>query len=134
MHYQFKNLRLLVKNFKECFLFYRDLLGYQPTWGNENEVYASFDTGTVTLELFERTLESNAVGTSDLPLDTAAQDRVCIVLGVDDIDQAYRELMERGADMVEIPPADHPEWGMRCAWLRDPDGNLIEIYKPLEQS
>ncbi len=134
MEYKFKNTRLLVKNFKECFLFYRDVLGYQPTWGDENNVYASFDTGAVSLDLFARTLESDAIGTANLPVEAAAQDRTCIVLGVEDVDQAYHELKARGAAMIDIQPADHPEWGMRCAWLRDPDGNLIEIFKPLEQT
>jgi catechol-2,3-dioxygenase len=26
-----------------------------------------------------------------------------------------------------VEPASHPEWGIRTAYLRDPDGNLIEI-------
>ena len=26
-----------------------------------------------------------------------------------------------------LPPTDFPDWGMRSAYLRDPDGHLIEL-------
>jgi catechol 2,3-dioxygenase-like lactoylglutathione lyase family enzyme len=31
----------------------------------------------------------------------------------------------------EEPPADHEPWGMRTAYVRDPEGNLVEFYGPL---
>ncbi len=31
-------------------------------------------------------------------------------------------------------PADHPDYGIRSAHLRDPDGNLIEIYSQLPKT
>jgi hypothetical protein len=48
MDYKFTNARLLVTNFKACFQFYRDEMGFQPTFGSENDVYADFNTGDVT--------------------------------------------------------------------------------------
>ena len=45
---------------------------------------------------------------------------------VEDVDKACRELTERGLTL-EIPPQDF-YWG-RSAYLRDPDGNLIEITR-----
>jgi hypothetical protein len=27
--------------------------------------------------------------------------------------------------------ADHPEWGLRTAFLRDPDGSLLCLYESL---
>ena len=36
----------------------------------------------------------------------------------------------RGARPV-APPVDRPAWGIRTAHYRDPDGNLVEINKPL---
>jgi catechol 2,3-dioxygenase-like lactoylglutathione lyase family enzyme len=29
---------------------------------------------------------------------------------------------------------DRPEWGIRTAHFRDPDGNLIEINQPLKET
>ena len=54
MEYKFTYARLLVKNFKDSFLFYRDILGFKATYGSETDVYADFDTGDVTLALFGR--------------------------------------------------------------------------------
>ena len=30
-------------------------------------------------------------------------------------------------------PVDQPEWGGRVAYLRDPSGNLIELFQSLPQ-
>jgi lactoylglutathione lyase len=130
MHYQFSYTRLLVNHFKECFVFYRDVLGFKPTFGTENDVYADFDTGAVTLALFNKKLMSDALGTSVLPDDVSVQDRVCLVFGVENVDAAWQALSQQGPQML-VGPADHPDWGMRSAYLRDPDGNLIELYQPL---
>src|SRR6476659_7630591 len=47
--------RLLVSDFKASFRFYRDVLGFTPTFGDENDVYADFDTGGGTgIALFQR--------------------------------------------------------------------------------
>ena len=45
---------------------------------------------------------------------------------VQDIDQACEELIQRGM-VLEMPPQDY-YWG-RSAYLRDPDGHLLEITK-----
>jgi uncharacterized glyoxalase superfamily protein PhnB len=44
------------------------------------------------------------------------------------VDNAYAELVVSGAAAV-TPPADRP-WGQRTAYVRDPDGNLIELVEP----
>ena len=38
-------VRILVKDLKKCFNFYRKDLDFLPTWGDENSNYASFDAG-----------------------------------------------------------------------------------------
>jgi lactoylglutathione lyase len=133
MKFKYDSTRLLVKDFKACFKFYRDVMGFKPTYGMDDEVYAHFDTGSMVLALFERKLMSAAVGTEHLPFDLMAQDKVCLVLVVDDVDAAFGVLKQRGAQSAG-EPEDHLEWDMRSAYIRDPDGNLIEIYQPLPQS
>lgn len=44
-------------------------------------------------------------------------------LRVDDVDQFYRDLAARGAQM-RLPPEDKP-WGMREFGIRTPDGHRI---------
>jgi hypothetical protein len=32
-----------------------------------------------------------------------------------------------------VEPADHADWGIRSAYLRNPDGNLIELSGALDR-
>jgi lactoylglutathione lyase len=133
MSYKFTYTRLLVSNFTACFLFYRDVMGFQATFGNENDVYADFNTGEVTLALFDRLEMSKAVGTANLPAETQAQDKMCLIFAVDDVDAKSKQLKTQGIRLF-TEPADKPAWGIRAAHFRDPDGNLIEINQPLQSA
>jgi len=133
MSYKFEYTRLLVSNFKACFLFYRDIMGFQATFGTENDVYADFNTGTLTIALFDRQAMSAAVGTTHLPVQVDAQDKVCLVFAVDDVDAACQVLKRREVQLV-AEPMDRLDWGIRAAHFRDPDGNLIEINQPLKKN
>ncbi|PWW07177.1 hypothetical protein DFQ01_10269 [Paenibacillus cellulosilyticus] len=33
--------RLLVDCFRDCFIFYRDVMGFEAIWGTENDTYAT---------------------------------------------------------------------------------------------
>jgi lactoylglutathione lyase len=130
--FKYDYTRLLVSNFKECFRFYRDVLGFQPTYGNEDDSYADFATGSVIIALFDRREMSQALGTSGKPVRPDTQDSICLVLGIQNVDIACRQLEESGIHLLSRP-TDHPDWGIRTAHFRDPDGNLIEIYNPLNR-
>jgi len=130
MDYKYNYTRLLVSNFKACFLFYRDVMGFQATYGTENDTYADFDTGPVSIALFDKQEMSEAVGTADLPADTTSQDKVCLIFAVDDVDIVCQQLVRQGVPLTAVP-SDHPDWGIRSAYFRDPAGNLIEINQPL---
>jgi catechol 2,3-dioxygenase-like lactoylglutathione lyase family enzyme len=125
--------RLLTADFRAMFLFYRDALGFRPLFGDENEVYAEFDTGAVTLALFRRDIMAEAIGAADRSPSAEAQDAVASIYGVPNVDEAVRELESRGVVFI-APPTDREEWGIRTAHFRDPDGNLIEINAPLARN
>ncbi len=131
MSYKYEFTRLLVSNFKACFLFYRDVLGFQVGFGTENGIYADFTLGTVNISIFDKREMSESLGTSHLPAQVNAQDKVCLVFAVDNVDARCQQLKARGIQLA-TEPTDHPDWGIRTAHLRDPDGNLIEINQPLE--
>ncbi|MGA7733496.1 MAG: VOC family protein [Chloroflexia bacterium] len=122
-------VRLLASDFAASFRFYRDVMGFKAIWGSEEEGgYGEFDVGgeSCRLSIFDRTAMSVELGTTDLPMPAMSQDRVALIFGVDNVDTAYLELRDRGADFV-TNPTSHPDWGIRTAHLRDPDGNLVEI-------
>jgi catechol 2,3-dioxygenase-like lactoylglutathione lyase family enzyme len=125
--------RLLVSNFRECFRFYRDVTGFRVIFGEAAGSYADFDAGPVNIALFDRHEMSAAVGTLHLPAQVDAQDKVCLVFAVEDVDGVCAQLKARGVQPV-LEPADHPDWGIRTACFRDPDGTLIEINQPVKKA
>jgi predicted enzyme related to lactoylglutathione lyase len=125
--------RLLVSDFKACFRFYRDVMGLQPTFGTEDGTYADFKIGEGTLALFDKHEMAEAVGTANQPAQSNSQDSVCLVFGVKNVDETCQQMVAKGANCV-TKPTDHPDWGIRAAHFRDPDGNLIEINQSLQRS
>jgi len=121
---RFSQVRLLVDDPAAAFRFYRDELGLAIAFGNEGEPYASFDTGTGTVALFSREGQGEVVELR------AAGDSTLLVLEVDDVDMDVARLGAR----VVAGPVDQPEWGGRVAYVRDPSGNLIELFQTIPMS
>jgi lactoylglutathione lyase len=115
-------VRLLVDDFGAAFRFYRDSLGLTAASGDEASGYASFDTGTGFVAIFERTGQGNVVELRP------PGDSTLTVLEVDDVDAVVERLREH----VAADPVDKPEWGGRVAYLRDPSGNLLELFQVLQ--
>lgn len=124
--------RLLVSNFRACFVFYRDVLGLKPGFGDEHGSYADFVLGPVNISLFDKAEMAATLGMGALPARPASQDHVCLVFAVPNVDATWAQVSAHGATLV-APPTDHPDWGIRTAHFRDPDGNLIEVNQPLAQ-
>jgi hydroxymethylpyrimidine/phosphomethylpyrimidine kinase len=76
--------------------------------------YARFETERGT------TFSVHAAGTA------LANSGVVIYFEVDDVDQAVRQLKDKGLAFVEEP--SDQSWLWREAYLRDPFGNVICIY------
>jgi lactoylglutathione lyase len=122
---QLTHVRLLVEDFAACFRFYRDVVGLTPTFGNEDEGgYADFRAGDCSLALFER---SGMDGVAQL---RPPGDGAMLVLAVDDVDAAAERLRAAGVEL-DSEPHDQPDWGLRVTHVRDPAGNLLELYRPL---
>lgn len=132
----FEHPRLLVNNFAACFLFYRDVMGLEVSWGSEDDSYASFTEHKdkeIVLALFKRQGMAEVVGTADLPSEAECQDRLALIVSVEDVDATCKDLTSQGIEFI-ASPQDFPDWGIRSVYLRDPDGNLLELYSELDQS
>lgn len=112
-------IRLLVDDFPGCFRFLRDSLGLECSSGAEGEDYASFTAGEGAIALFRRSGQDAVVALR------APGDAALVVLEVDDVDDEAARL----GDLVVEGPVSQPEWGGRVAYLRDPDGNLFELFQ-----
>lgn len=103
-----------------------------------------FWTGTLGLTLGRRDQRTYAqLETGDTRIGFLSTDAMAQILGdarrdgdrfevgfkVDDVDAAYAELLADGAVGV-VPPTDR-SWGQRTAYLRDPDGYLVELAQDL---
>ncbi|MCU0509565.1 MAG: VOC family protein [Anaerolineae bacterium] len=126
------HVRLLVDNFDECFRFYRDVMGFAVQWGAEGSGYADFrpPRGGGMLALMDRRGMPEALIGLDGREGSAHGDHGMLVFDAADLDSTVGVLKARGAQFV-ADLTDRPDWGIRTAHLRDPDGNLIELNSPL---
>ena len=127
---QLTHIRLLVSDFSGCFQFYRDVMGLSLQIGEIGGPYASFSVGGGEIALFSRDGMAEAVGTGALPSVAEAKDKAAIIIAVPDVDEAYHAVLGRGGVFVN-PPFDQLQWHVRCAHIRDPEGNLIELNKEM---
>ena len=69
------HIRLLVKKFKECFIFYKDVLQLPVRYGNENADYAEFKTDAIHIALFKHNLMADVVDKNNKLFTADNQDR-----------------------------------------------------------
>jgi len=126
---KFTHLRLIVSDVPVVAGFYRDVLKLPQTLDAGEGIYAEFDTGSGILAVYDRELMADVIGaTFDL---APTGDVLVISIRVDDVDAECARLERAGIEFVN-EPHDQPVWFLRVAHLRDPAGNLIELYHPLE--
>lgn len=128
---QFTHIRLLVTDFPACFRFYRDVMGLEVAWGDENSGYTDFKSGQTTIALFDGREMAEAIGATSSPISPTTPDPIALIFAVENLDTAYAVLQAKGVTFT-AEPQGHPDWGIRTAHFRDPAGNLIEINQPLD--
>lgn len=128
-------IRILVDDFKTMFDFYHNLLGFEVNGDeDENGVYVNFKTGNGTyLSMFKKQNNLLYEGYADIGQQIKS-DYVTITLSVKDdqnIDDLYKELKQKGIKTIGAP-RNMTQWGFRCLWFRDPEGNMLEFGGPIE--
>jgi lactoylglutathione lyase len=120
---------LIVKDLERALQFYTGVLGLRL--GHRSGDYAQLDTGATRLALYTRSAMAKILRMS---LDAPAANAPGFEIGfkVADVDAAFSELVACGAPAV-VPPTDR-FWGQRTAYVRDPDGHLIELAQDLRPS
>ena len=109
--------------------FYERALGQRRRFVHESGQYAELDTGETTLAL-----AAHELAAENLPGVFSPEGRsggrpafeVCFV--TDDVQGAFDRAITQGAGSV-MPPQTKP-WGQDVAYIRDPDGNLVELASP----
>lgn len=118
---------LIVEDVDRAVDFYTRVLGLRLR--HRSGEYAQLDTGVTRIGFYTRSAMSEALG---FEIVTSQAGAAGFELGfkVDDVDAAYAEVLTGGAAAV-TPPTTRA-WGQRTAYVRDPDGHLIEFAQDLK--
>ncbi|GAA3541555.1 VOC family protein [Kribbella ginsengisoli] len=132
--FRFHHLSISVADLSKQEAWYRDALGLTtveerlelPEAGVRTAVLS--DGAGLRVEFTERS-GSEPVVHADPFAATASQTFTHLALQVADLDAAFERLIaEHGAEVVSSPAAGVTA-GMRYAYVRDPEGNLLELIE-----
>ena len=120
-----------VKDIPEAVSFYKNAFGIEPKFIHESQMYAELDTGETTLAFAAEMLgkENLPDGYIPLGLDRLPQAGEIVFIQAD-VQAAYEQAIQAGA-IALVPPKGKP-WGQTVAYVRDPNGVLIEIASPMK--
>ena len=110
--------------------FWESAFGLKRRFVEESGQYAELETGATTLAF-----ASNELGRSNLPAGFRRNDPseppagVEIALVAEDVEATFARALEAGAVAVAEPKTK--PWGQTVAYVRDPDGVLVEIGSEL---
>jgi lactoylglutathione lyase len=108
------DITLTVSDLKKSVHFYEKILGLTKKY--EFKDYAGFDCGGVEIGV-------KTWGEMEKP----RKGEPCIDFLVDDIEEAYRILKEKGVEFME--PPKETLWGGKTAYFYDPDGNVLQLVE-----
>jgi lactoylglutathione lyase len=109
--------------------FYERALGQRRRFVHESGQYAELDTGPTALALAARELAAaNVPGLYRPERRTGAQPTFEVCFVTDDVQGAFERAISEGAEEVTTPQTK--PWGQHVAYIRDPDGNLVELASP----
>jgi catechol 2,3-dioxygenase-like lactoylglutathione lyase family enzyme len=92
------------------------------------EDYAEFPSESGVLAIFSAAAQEKYIPGST---EAAKNKSVILEFRAGDVDREYRRLQSLVKIWVK-PPTTQP-WGTRSIYFRDPDGNLVDFYAPIEK-
>ncbi|MGD0588366.1 MAG: VOC family protein [Thermoplasmata archaeon] len=124
-------VRLLVRDFRKSWHFYRDRLGLTPMKGHGQPPYGEFvDKDRAVLAIFDRKVMAKAVGLSPGRYSSKNVGRSTVIFSVKDVDR-FAQLLRRRRVRLLRGPTNRPDWGLRTIHFQDPDGYLVEVYSAI---
>jgi lactoylglutathione lyase len=106
---------------------YERAFGQRRRFVHESGDYAELETGATTLAFASHELAAtNLPGAFERP-EGATAFEVCFV--TEEVAGAFELAVSEGA--VPVSPPQTKPWGQDVAYVRDPDGNLVELASPV---
>src|SRR5262245_30926229 len=106
--------------------FYQEVLQIEPQIYRGNYIEFTLEAGTLALW---RQSECAAFGLVSMRGGTNRS--VLIELEVKDVDREYARL--KGLQMEWVQELTTQPWGHRAFYVRDPDGNVLNVYTAVEE-
>ncbi|MEM8832634.1 MAG: VOC family protein [Cyanobacteria bacterium P01_G01_bin.19] len=126
MKFQYTHTRLYVRDCRACYHFYHDILGLEATFASEIDSYVELTDGNVKISLLNQNIIKDYLGTKTNFQFESQSDRIAVSFQVKDVEEACEYLKKQGVEVVS-PPWNVVDWGIKLAFVRDPEGNLVEL-------
>jgi uncharacterized glyoxalase superfamily protein PhnB len=117
---------IVTAHLEQMHAFYQEVLQIKPQIYRGNYVEFILEAGTLALW---RQSECEAFGLA--PMRGGANRSVLIELEVEDVDGEYTRL--KGLQMEWVQELTTQPWGHRAFYVRDPDGNVLNVYTTVEE-
>ena len=121
---------LYVPDAARSLAFYETAFGLQRRFLHESGAYGELETGATTLAFAAEALAESNLPSGFQPADSSRPPAASEVgLATADVPAAYERALRAGAVSVAAPKTK--PWGQTVAYVRDPDGHLIELCTPM---
>ena len=120
---------LITKDYEASCRFYTETLELKEV--SREKEHVRYDLGGTSLIIHAPIPDEEMRKWKLDPLQEPRGSGVVVTLSPEDVDSAYDALAGKGVETV-FPPLDAP-WGVRMFMLKDPNGFLIEVSKPLSE-
>lgn len=107
--------------------FYEEAFGFKRRFLHEGGDFGELDTGGTVLAFSSRKLIAELGKNPSAPMADSPCFEIAFVC--DDVPAALEQALAAGARLVQ-EPEDMP-WGQVTAYVRDPDGFLVELCTPV---
>lgn len=110
--------------------FFERAFGLARRFLHESGTYGELETGATTLAFAQHAIARDNLGRDYVAADvSAAPLGMEIGLLSDDVPAAVQRAVDAGATLLKAP-ATKP-WGQTVAYVRTPDGTLVELCTPM---
>jgi lactoylglutathione lyase len=119
-----------VRDVAASLAFFERAFGLPRRFLHESGEYGELDTGVTALAFAAHATARGNLGQDYVAADTSAQPLgIEIGLLTDDVPSAVRRAVEAGATLLTAPSTK--PWGQVVAYVRCPDGTLVELCTPV---
>ena len=129
----FKYTILYVDDVNTTLIFYEKAFGFKRKFISPDNEYGELETGETTLSFASKTLAASNLKKGFIESDLSNKPFAMeIGFATDNVEATVNMAVSAGATILVHPKTT--SWGQVVAYVRDPNGFLIEICTPMEES